>query len=269
MKVLIACPVKDRDWILPNYLQSVLELDYPKELIDIYWIVNNSSDNSLLMLESFRDQFVDSYNSITIAVLNDKTIPNDTRTQEIRRQHTYDWLAKLRNMMLDKCVALDCDYLLSSDCDILLNAGTIQRLMSHDQHCVSALVYNGYLHRPKGVGPNYSPIENAHLYPNCLVWNEDEKIYKHIRSRRTSNPELNTYGHLLVVHFTGACILISKELASKARYSYFNRGEDEPFCRMAREKGYNVFCDVSLLNAHIMSPLLLKLYMDGLLPKFF
>ena len=59
MKVLIACPVKDRDWILPNYLQSVLELDYPKELIDIYWIVNNSSDNSLLMLESFRDQFVD------------------------------------------------------------------------------------------------------------------------------------------------------------------------------------------------------------------
>jgi hypothetical protein len=267
MRVLIGCPVKDRAWILPTYLQSVLDLIYPKDKISLYWIVNNSSDASFLMLSSFKEQFDHVYEKITIEVCNDPNVPKDIRRRDIRRDHTYNWLPKLRNKLLDKCIELDCDYLLSCDCDILMKDETLQRLLDHKEHCVSSLVYNGYLHRPTGFPASYSPIENAYLFPNCLNWDEEKQIYIHIRSRCIREPQDNPIGKTIVAHFTGACILISKELCGKSRYAYFNRGEDEPFCRGARERGYNVLCDVSMFNAHIMSESLLQLYQNGLLPK--
>jgi GT2 family glycosyltransferase len=186
-----------------------------------------------------------------------------------RRGHTYYWLAELRNMLLAKCVELDCDYLLSCDCDILMKTNTLIRLLAHNEHCVSSLVYNGYIHNPEKHDSSFSCIENAHLFSNCLIFDEDKKIYVHIRNKRIKEPDKNPVGTTIVTHITGACILISKELASKAKYGYFYIGEDEHFCRQARMLGYNVLCDVSLLNPHIMSKMLLKLYLDGLMPKVY
>jgi GT2 family glycosyltransferase len=197
------------------------------------------------------------YEKIYVDNHTDKDIPNDKRTKEIRRNYTYHLLAALRNRMLDKCVEINADYLLSCDSDILMRPDTLKRLLEHKEHCISSLVYNGYLHQS---------VEEAYKFSNCLRFNADRGIYEHVVSKKIAEPFSNIVGTTTVVHFTGACILISRELASKARYAYFNRGEDEPFCRSARQLGYNVLCDVSMLQAHIMSPHMLLLYRKGQLP---
>lgn len=266
MKVMIACPVRDRDWILGFYLQGIFDINYPKKNIVLYFLVNNSTDHSLEILEHYKNVNKHLYADIEIEVVNDKKVPADERTKEIRREHIYYWLAALRNRVLDKCIKFDCDYVLSCDCDILMQPDTLVRLLAHNEHVVSSLVYNGYLYKPTGASDSYSAIENAWRYPNILLWHEDKQCYVPQVTSRVKMPSKNPYGHLVVTHFTGACILISKEVASKAKYGYFNRGEDAHFCREVIKAGYNIYCDVSLFNYHIMSRMLLQLCIDGLLP---
>lgn len=243
MKILIACPVQNREWIIDEYLHHVLQQDYDKKLIDLYFVVNNCTDASLQKLRVFEKQMGPQYNSITIEVFNNTKVQQDARNKLLRRTSTYYWLATLRNKLLDKCVELNCDYLLSCDSDILMRCDTITRLLAHKQHAVSALVYNGYL----------KDAENAYKYPNILNLNPLTKKYEHIVTARTKAPEKNPIGKLLRVDFTGACILISNELCKASKYDYFYLGEDGAFCRTAISKGYELFCDISLFNMHVMS----------------
>lgn len=251
MQILLACPVQNRDWVLPHYLNTVLDLEYDKKLIDIYWVVNNSTDDSLILLQTFKKLYGDLYNSITIEEYNNSKVQPDVRTKLQRRSSTYYWLAELRNKLLGKCVQLNCDYLLSSDCDIMLRPDTLKRLLEHKQHCVAALIYNGY---------NINAKE-PYRFANILNKNGDK--YEHIVTARTKKPLANPVGKTINVDFTGACILISKEVASKVKYGYYYLGEDGYFCRSAQKQGYTLLCDVSLFNYHIMSQdLLADYYME-------
>ena len=74
-RILIACPVHNREWILPYYLKYLHALDYDKNLIDIYWIVNNTTDKSKKLLERFKEEHGGAYRSITIEVHNNKKMP--------------------------------------------------------------------------------------------------------------------------------------------------------------------------------------------------
>lgn len=257
MRILIACPIKDREWILPDYLEHILALDYDKSKISLYFVINNCIDNSLKHIKNFCIKHSHLYERIYVDNHTDKEMPDDKRTKEVRRNYTYHLLAALRNRMLDKCVEIGADYLLSCDSDILVRPDTLKRLLEHKEHCVSSLVYNGYL---------YQSIDEAYKFSNCLRFNANKGIYEHVVSKRIAEPNSNPVGTTTVVDFTGACILISRELASKARYAYFNRGEDEPFCKSAKKLGYNVLCDISMLQAHIMSPHILLLYRKCQLP---
>ena len=54
--IMIGCPVRDREWILPKYLDSIYALSYPKENICLCFIVNDSTDNTLerLLIRGFK-----------------------------------------------------------------------------------------------------------------------------------------------------------------------------------------------------------------------
>lgn len=250
-KILIGCPVHNREWILPYYLRDLLKLEYNKKLIDIYWIINNSKDSSLGLLKEFKQKYKDEYNSITIEILNSTTKFKDKRTVNIREQYTYSWLALLRNKLTQKCVKLGTDFLWSHDCDILFKKDTLKRLLSHNENIVSCLLYNSYLHTP----------EEPWRYPNIL--NEiGNRLYKHIVNYKTKNPDKNPTGTLIPCDFTGASILISKDVCKIAKYDWHKLGEDEPFCYSARQAGFNLWCDASLYVQHVMSEDLLEQFKD-------
>lgn len=173
-KILISCPVSNRDWILPYYLNHIYDIEYDKSMIDIYWIVNNCSkkDKTLDMLRDFKKKHKNKYNSITIEIYNSKIIFDknfqDSRVKHIRDEKTYKWLAKLRNKILKKAISLNCDYLLSVDSDILVKPDILNRLLEHDKDIVSSLIYNGYLYKPKKTPKDYDPIKKAYKYPNIM-----------------------------------------------------------------------------------------------------
>lgn len=252
-KILIACPVNSREWIIPYYLRNLLNLDYDRKLIDIYWIINNSSDKSLTLLLEFKQLYEHEYNSIEIEVYNSKNKFTDERKMEIRTRHSYYWLAELRNKLLKKCLDLDADYLFSSDCDILFKRDILRRLILHNKHIISSLLYNGYV-----VAKSF---DDACKYPNILR-KVDTNRYEHIVNYRVKYPEKNPIGTIISCDLTGACILISKEACFKAKYGWHIQGEDEYFCRSAKQAGFDIWCDISMYSQHVMSPELLEQFKD-------
>jgi hypothetical protein len=252
-KILISCPVSSRAWILKYYLDHIYNIDYDKKLIDIYWIANNIKDNSLEILNKFKNKYENEYNSITIEVVKNIVSFQDERSVKIREKYTYNILSDLRNKILKKCVDLNCDYLFSCDSDILVNKDILNRLTAHNLPIVSSLIYNGYL---------VNNIEEAYKYPNIL--NEiGYRVYKHIVNYRTKNPKENIVGTLVQCDFTGACVLMSKDVCSKTQYSWHKQGEDEPWSFSARQNGFKLYCDISTFQYHIMSEKILELYLEG------
>lgn len=252
MKVLISCPISNREWILDEYLKGIYELDAPKNQITLYWIINNSKDQSYKMLKDFNKKYYKKYANILIDTYNNPQYPEDTNTRNtmVRKGYVYHWLAYLRNMILMKAASFD--WLFSSDCDILLRSDTLQRLLLHKKQCVASLIYNGYLYRPKDAGPNYNPLQEAYKYPNFLLTINGE--YRHVYSDVIRYPENNAPQTITECDVTGACILIHQSLTGKERYKWHSKGEDVPFCESVKSEGVPIYVDVSLFNQHIMNP---------------
>jgi len=287
-KVLISCPISNRDYILPYYLRHIYNLDYNKKNINIYWIINNSkpNDKSYDLLNEFKNKYNNKYNSIIIEIFNSKENFYDTneRSNSNRVKYIYSWLAILRNKILKKCVDLNCDYLFSNDSDILIRPDTLNRLLGHNEHIVSSLIYNGYIHIPKNISNDYNPIKNAYRFPNILkkinsvneLTEMDkiffinsgidtiDRIYTHISNYRIKFPEKNPINKLINVDYTGASILMSKDVCKKTRYEK-NKvyGEDEPFCYSAKQAGFQLYCDVSLFQYHCMNQDILNYFLDN------
>ena len=282
-RILIGCPVHNRELYLPHYLKHIHNINYDKKLIDIYWIVNNSTDATYDILKDFKEKYKDEYNSVTIDVFNNKKYPKDQRNLQTREK-IYHWLSDLRNKLLKKCTSLNCDYLFSCDSDILVPSDIITRLLYHKKDFVASLIYNGYLAPPveiihnKALGiatkkpiNDYNAIENAYKSPNILKAthvSKDERgefsvVYKHIVNYKVKNPNLNPINTLTEVDFTGAVFLCSQELCTKSFYAWHKQGEDEVFSRVAKMQGYKLYCDLSLYSQHCMSEKILNMYLNG------
>ena len=50
-RILILTPFRNEEHSVPQYLAAIKKLRYPPELIDLYWIENDSSDNTLTLLK--------------------------------------------------------------------------------------------------------------------------------------------------------------------------------------------------------------------------
>lgn len=49
-RILLITPFRNESHSLPHYLTSLYHLDYPPDLIDVYWLENDSADNTLGLL---------------------------------------------------------------------------------------------------------------------------------------------------------------------------------------------------------------------------
>lgn len=250
-RVLLGSPCRNRAWILPYYLRNLYNLTYPKKLISLYFIVNNSTDSTFSILSDFANNHQNEYERIKIDVFDNSKIPEDNRNQQLdekgnvtsaRREHIYDWLSTLRNRLLAKCVEWNCDYLLSSDSDILMRSDCIEKLLSHGKDVCAGLIFNGYLYAP----------DRYMSYPNILKKLPNEK-YQHIYNYYVKNKT-----GLVECDFTGALISISKEVCKVSKYAPDKAyGEDLPWSQSVQSAGYKLYCDCSCYNQHVMSEKLL------------
>ncbi|KAF6565451.1 glycosyltransferase family 2 protein [Paenibacillus sp. EKM202P] len=245
--VTIAMPVRNREWILDEYLKSLLNLNYPTNLIEFIFVINDSTDNSLNILKKFKKQNKDKYRNIKIEVYN-RNAPVDKRDLNIRNNFIYTHLSKLRNYIMSKTKT---DYLMFIDTDILIQPDIINNLLKHNKDIVSGLIWNGYVVRP----------EKPYLYPNIMKLN-NKGYFEHIVNNQVKNAPLVSSPTLMEVDLTGAVILLSRKVYKSVKYGFHPQGEDAYFCKMAQNKGFELFCDLSVFSNHIMSPEYLREFLN-------
>jgi cellulose synthase/poly-beta-1,6-N-acetylglucosamine synthase-like glycosyltransferase len=222
--VLIGCPVRNRAWILPDYLESLENIDYPSDKLNFCFIVNDSVDDTESILNDFARR---SYSPVQIV----KTTATNFNGHK-RGAYRFEQLAKLRNMLLEKFYRSDCEYLLSVDSDILIPPDIINRLLSRNCQIISALVCNGH-----------------HINDNS-IYNVMKKTpagsYQHIK-------DFSREG-IFTVDVTGAAYMIHRSVIAEHKVYYSARfgGEDIGFCEAARARGIPIYCDGTIECQHIM-----------------
>lgn len=50
---MIGCPVRNRAWILPQYLQHLTALVYPPDQVEYCFVINDSQDKTEALLQEF------------------------------------------------------------------------------------------------------------------------------------------------------------------------------------------------------------------------
>lgn len=226
--ILIAAPVRNRSWILSEYLYSLSRLDYPKENLSFHFVLNDSSDSSSEILADWKTAHEKEYRYIRVSEINfdyprdwgeDRVITAEAMLN--RQNKTYKSLSVLRNLILDFAwLDIEAEYLLFVDSDILINPDIINKLLATGKDIVAGLISNG------NTNYNFMPLTgHRNILPDGLF-------------------EVTT---------TGAVILISRKIFENKliRYSPEKTGEDEGFCRSARTQGVKSYV-LPEMQKHIM-----------------
>ncbi len=223
-KVLIGCPVRNRGWILPYYLEGLKGLDYPDEDIIYCFIVNNSTDDTLEILQHFQSR-----TSSLVKIINCDLL---TSSNHRRGYYNFFHLAILRNILLEEFLKSGAAYLLSVDSDIVLPPYALQSLIDADLDIISALVCNGH--------------EIGDLKRYNILNRKSNGRYEYVTEFPTDR--------IFEVDCTGAAYLIKREVIAKhqVRYSANKGAEDIGFCETAQAKGIKIWCNPAVKGHHEM-----------------
>lgn len=224
IKVMIGCPVRNRAWILPRYLEALEAMDYPHQDREYCFIVNNSTDGTETLLHQFARN---AFSPVKICVVNF----NHPRGEQ-RGEYCFKNLAYLRNLLLNQFVLSECSYLFSVDSDIIVPPHALSSLIEHGCDIISALVPNGELLKD---GKIFNILRKA-----------GNGRYVHIKDFPREK--------ILEVDVTGAACLIHRRVIERgARYSDIYGAEDIGFCEEARSLGFKIFCAPFVECEHVMS----------------
>jgi FkbM family methyltransferase len=154
-------------------------------------------------------------------------------------QYFYGYnIDQVRNLIAD-WVVKGFDYLFSVDSDISFPPNTLSKLLSHDKDVVSGL----YIQRKPGL----------HIL----------EIYEHNQNGGVSNMPYEKLKGRPLVEIAGCgfgCALVKAEVMCEIGYPQFKYysaidhrntvSEDVDFCRKARDKGFKIWADPSVLCSH-------------------
>ena len=261
--ITIASLVRNRDWILSDFLKHLYNIKYDKKKIILHFVINNSTDQSEVLIREFKKKYDKEYLRIKIDVLNKGGLEEDTRVGNTRFRVIYTRLSELRNYIFDKC---NTDYLLNIDSDILVSEDILEKLLEHKKDMVSSFIWNGYHVSEK----DYFRFSNIMKYVGNICIEENGKVFY-------GDPKFRAYGkkeiekfkekgvRLLEVGLTGAACLYSKKIIKdkRVRFGFDCNGEDHFFCIKAKQNNYKIYTDLECYSQHIMDKDWYKKYKLG------
>jgi len=228
--ITIGCPISNREYLIDRYLEAIYNLDYPKDKIKLYFLINNCQDGTDSTLRRFKSIHDKEY--LEIKLEKYKLPAFKDKRLDTYRNETYRRLTLLRNHILEN---LDTDYFLSVDSDIILVPNTLKKLLKSKKDIIACLINNDSILQPYR--------EYPHIRTNVLINNRYNSISHFYEFPLNSIVECD---------YTGAVYLISKNAYTKCRYDFHEFGEDIPFCLSAKENGFKLYVDTSLFQDHIM-----------------
>ncbi|KAI5857189.1 Anp1-domain-containing protein [Tricharina praecox] len=266
-RILILTPLRDAAYYLPKHFELVAQLTYPHELIDLAFLVSDSTDDTLAVLAAELDRVQNQpdpklggpFHSVTI-VQKDYGV---AESQDVTVRHSFEFqgprrkaMGMARNFLLSATLTAEHSWVYWRDVDIVENPKSIiEDFIKHDK---DILVPNIWFHRYEGNHDiegrfdynswQESPeaLKLAASLPKDTVLAEGYAQYdtkrKHMAmmGSRGDNPdeeiELDGIG--------GVNILVKADVHRAGInfpcYAFENQAETEGFAKMAKRAGYQV-----------------------------
>jgi hypothetical protein len=242
--VFLALLVKQKEAVLPLFLESLNDWDYPKENIFIYIRTNNNTDNTKQLLEEWIEEYGDKYKGL---IYNSEDVPEKVEKYDVHfwNGERFRVLGKIRQESMNQALLTDCEYYFVVDTDNFLFPETLKELVKLDLPIVAP-----FLRYAVALGENAdTPIEAAkregHMsryYSNYHDKVDDfgsiiaEDLYYKIL-----NQEVKGLIECMCVHCT---YLIKREYLSELNYlEQSDRWEYMVFSNSARDKGITQYID--------------------------
>ena len=242
--VFLALLVKQKEAVLPLFLESLNDWDYPKENIFIYIRTNNNTDNTKQLLEEWIEEYGDKYKGL---IYNGEDVPEKVEQYDVHfwNGERFRVLGKIRQESMNQALLTDCEYYFVVDTDNFLFPETLKELVKLDLPIVAP-----FLRYAVALGENAdTPVEAAkregHMsryYSNYHDKVDDfgsiipEDLYYKIL-----NQEVKGLIECMCVHCT---YLIKREYLSELNYlEQSDRWEYMVFSNSARDKGITQYID--------------------------
>jgi hypothetical protein len=242
--VFLALLVKQKEAVLPLFLESLNDWDYPKENIFIYIRTNNNTDNTKQLLEEWIEEYGDKYKGL---IYNSEDVPEKVEKYDVHfwNGERFRVLGKIRQESMNQALLTDCEYYFVVDTDNFLFPETLKELVKLNLPIVAP-----FLRYAVALGENAdTPIEAAkregHMsryYSNYHDKVDDfgsiiaEDLYYKIL-----NQEVKGLIECMCVHCT---YLIKREYLSELNYlEQSDRWEYMVFSNSARDKGITQYID--------------------------
>jgi GT2 family glycosyltransferase len=223
-KVAVGCIVRDRAWILPEYLHALNHITYANKMY--LFLENDSRDNTLEILQSTPFDAPKIIHSLQTGC------PYGERIN--RSANNFSNLAYVRNQFIELFLQTNADYLLSVDSDIIVPPELLIKLMREKENTIVGAAISNIPNVPlDGRTPGNFQIE-------CNGW--------------FIHPPFYPLEEPMDVDVIGAVYLIPrKALAEGIRYGPHLLGEDLPFCLQAKAKGYRMRVLLDVICEHRMN----------------
>jgi len=242
--VFLALLVKQKEAVLPLFLESLNDWDYPKENTFIYIRTNNNTDNTKELLEEWIEEYGDKYKGL---IYNSEDVPEKVEQYDVHfwNGERFRVLGKIRQESMNQALLTDCEYYFVVDTDNFLFPETLKELVKLDLPIVAP-----FLRYAVALGENAdTPVEVAkregHMsryYSNYHDKVDDfgsiipEDLYYKIL-----NQEVRGLIECMCVHCT---YLIKREYLSELSYlEQSDRWEYMVFSNSARDKGITQYID--------------------------
>jgi GT2 family glycosyltransferase len=222
-KVLIGCPTYSKyEYCVNRYIESVRNLDYNN--YDIL-LVDNSSDDSF-------------YNELKVRGINVEKI----EYSEFAR----DRIVRSRNLLRQRAIEGNYDYLFSLEQDIIVKPHVLSRLLSHHKKIVSAY-YTKRMNvtiKYENTGETVKVIMDV---PVFYIPADNGKI------KRATEQDVLNKGLIQVGNMGLGCILIAREVFTKIKFRYDPAKiafDDMYFGLDAKILGYKLHLDSDTIVEH-------------------
>jgi tetratricopeptide (TPR) repeat protein len=138
-RVLTAILAKQKEEMLPFYLECIEALDYPKSRIDLYIRTNNNTDGTERLLREWVDRVGPQYASVEFDAADVE--------ENVQTFATHEWnatrfrvLGHIRNVSMQRALERGCDFYFVADVDNFIRPATLRELVALNVPIVSPLL---------------------------------------------------------------------------------------------------------------------------------
>ncbi|KAF7940928.1 uncharacterized protein EAE97_007113 [Botrytis byssoidea] len=263
-RILILTPLRDAASYLPKYFDLLSLLSYPHDLIDLAFLVGDSSDDTLAVLAAELDRIQDgketeAFNSALIVQKDFGAVSGQT----VEERHAYaaqaprrKIMARARNYLLSAALKPEHSWVYWRDADIVDSPEKIiEDFIAHDRDII---VPNVWFHRYRdgvdieGRFDYNSWIESDKALKLASKLDKDTVIvegYKEFDTGRTymalmGNWRENKDEEVKLDGIGGVNIIVKADVHRSGinfpAYAFENQAETEGFAKMAKRAGYEV-----------------------------